>query len=128
LTLESYPVVDDFVVRLIEREGVKFVELASAARGRLAWFPAWEHADRDLRHFVAADVPIGTFDRPYDDADENWTISIFEQGGWVYVDENDSRFRVPTPRYLAAWAALIDSFNPITPLDATSDATSGEDE
>ena len=92
------------------------MELASASRGRLAWFPAWEHADRDLRHFVATDVPIGTFDRPYQDVDEDWSISIFEQGGWVYVDEGDTHFRVPTAQYLAAWAALVDRFNPIMPL------------
>jgi hypothetical protein len=26
---------------------------------------------------------------------------------------------VPRDRYLAAWAALIDAYNPITPLDET---------
>lgn len=117
MSLQSYPTVDDFLVRIIDLDGVSFVELASASGGRLAWFPAWEHADRDLRHFVAADVPIGTFDEPYEDVDENWSISIFHDGGWVYVDENDHRFRVRTDRYLQAWAALIDRFNPVTPLD-----------
>lgn len=109
--------VDDFLVRLIDVDGASFVEFASASRGRLAWFPAWEHADRDLRHFVAADVPIGTFDRPYRDDDEAWSIEIYEHEGWVYVDENEKTFRVPTQRYLEAWAALIDRFNPIMPLD-----------
>jgi hypothetical protein len=119
--IEAYPSIDDFVVRLTQeggdQDGASFVEFASASRGRLAWFPAWEHVDRDLRHFVAADVPIGTFDRPYQDVDEAWSISIFEQGGWVYVDEDDRHFRVPTTLYLEAWAALIDRFNPIMPLD-----------
>lgn len=117
MTLESYPIVDDFVVRIVEQDGVAYLELASESRGRLAWFPAWEHVDRDLRHFTPLDVPIGTFDRPYEDVDEDWTISIFEQAGWVHVDENDHRFRVPTDRYLHAWAAVIDRYNPIAPLD-----------
>jgi hypothetical protein len=117
VTLESYPIVDDFVVRLIQQDGVGFLELASESRGRLAWFPVWEHADRDLRHFTPIDVPIGTFDRPFDEVDEDWSISIFEQAGWVYVDENDHRFRVPTERYLRAWAAMIDRYNPIAPVE-----------
>jgi hypothetical protein len=117
MSFESFETVSDFAVRLIDDDGVKFVELANEERGRLAWFPAWEHADRDLRHFTAADVPIGTFAEPYYDADEEWSISIFEHAGWVYVDENGSRFRVPRDRYLQAWAALIDPFNPIEPLD-----------
>jgi hypothetical protein len=118
MSLESFEAVSDFSVRLIEIDEVKYLELASESRGRLAWFPAWEHADRDLRHFTPADVPIGTFAEPYYDAADDWSISIFEHGGWVYVEENGSRFRVPRDRYLQAWAALIDRFNPIEPLDA----------
>lgn len=125
--LDSFPVVDDFVLRLVgesDDEGGKHIEMASVARGRVAWFPAWDNADRDLRHFVPYDVPLGTIDEPYDDRDEGWRILIFEQGGWVYVAEGDdpnatgfvSAFRVRTERYLQAWAALIALYNPITPL------------
>ncbi len=105
--------VDDFIVRL---NGDRFIEMVSASQGRLAWFPAWEHADRDLRHFIAADVPFGTPDAPYVDEDEAWGIRIFEENGWVYVNENGATFRVPRERYFHAWAALIDQFNPIVPL------------
>ena len=98
------------------------------ALNRLAWFPAWDHADRDLRHFIPSDVPLGTIDEPYEDADEGWRIFIFEHRGFVYVLEGDSPnaeffprfFRVPRDRYLAAWAGLIDAYNPITPLDLES--------
>jgi len=62
-------------------------------------------------------VPIGTFDKPYQEVDEGWSISIFEQGGWVYVDESETRFRVSINRYIEAWAALIDRFNPIMPFE-----------
>jgi hypothetical protein len=126
--LDSFPFVDDFLVRLVDAgEGNLQIELASAARGRLAGFPAWDHADRDLRHFIPSDVPLGTIDEPYDDRDEGWRIVIFEHGGWMYVAEGDgvdaaepsSLFRVRRERYLQAWAALIDLFNPITPLDDT---------
>ena len=99
--------------------------LVSRKKGRLAYFPAWEHADRDLRHFTAADVPLGTMDIPYDDADDNWRIIIFEHKGFVYVLEADDPraedfkrwFRVARDRYLQSWAMLIDVFNPIKPLD-----------
>ena len=128
--LDAFPIVDDFVVRLTEEEeGGLHIEFASAAEGRLAGFPAWDHADRDLRHFVASDVPLGSVDTPYEDRDEGWRIMLFEHAGWVYVaDQTGSadvrgtvnRFRVRSPRYMQAWAALIDLYNPITPLDEPS--------
>jgi hypothetical protein len=127
--VDHYPSISDFSVRLVETdEGGKQLEFASVSRGRLAWFPAWEHVDRDLRHFIATDVPLGTFDEPFLEEDEAWRIVIFEHDGWIYVAEGDhpvsggftSRFRVPRDRYLKAWAALIDAHNPITPLDEDS--------
>ena len=125
--LDTFPIIDDFAVTLAEYdEGGKHVEFVSASHGLLAHFPAWDHADRDLRHFVPSDVPLGTRDEPYDDRDEGWRILIFDHAGWVYVAEGASPnatdfisfFRVNLDRYIAAWAALIDQFNPITPLDA----------
>ena len=125
--LEAFPVITDFALRLFDSgdEGGMHLEYASASQGRLAQFPAWDHVDRDLRHFIAADVPFGTLAEPYDDRDETWRILLFEDGGWVYVAEGEepnatsftSRFRVLRERYFQAWAALIDQFNPITPLD-----------
>ena len=126
--LDAFPVIDDFSVKLGDpADGGKHLERACAAPGRLAGFPAGDHADRDLRHFVAADVPLGSIHEPYDDRDEAWRILIFEEGGWIYVAEGDdpnatefaSKFRVKRERYLQAWAALIDQFNPIKPLDET---------
>jgi hypothetical protein len=126
LALDGFPVIDDFSVRISDDEA-HTVDLFSAAHGRLAGFPAWEHADRDLRHFTPADVPLGTLAEPYDDRDEGWRILLFEHAGFVYVLEGDDPrgtrfavyFRVPRERYLQAWAALIDFYNPITPLDDT---------
>lgn len=118
--LQSFPTIDDFAVDVRAR-----LEFRSARKGTLASFPAWEHADRDLRHFDATDVPLGSIDDPFEDADERWRIVIFEHRGHVYVLEGKSPttkdfpvyFRVPRDRYFEAWAAVIDRFNPITPLD-----------
>jgi hypothetical protein len=96
------------------------LEYRSAARGRLAWFPAWEHVDRDLRHFIADDIPNGTRDEPYIDVDEGWRIEIFQEDGWVYVTENDVAFRVRADDYLRVWNGLIDEFNPVESFDASS--------
>ena len=124
--LASFPVIRDFAVTLRDsHEGGRHLEFTSASRGRLAGFPAWDHADRDLRHFTPADVPYGTLDIPYEDADEGWRIVIFERGGFVHVLEGSAAraedfalfFRVPRERYLAAWAAVIDAYNPVMPLD-----------
>lgn len=110
-------------------DDVRVIEFTSATQGALARFPAWEAADRDLRHFTPGDVPIGALDEPYDDRDDAWRILVFEHAGWVYVLEADdphtltfgTYFRVRRERYLQAWAALIDFYNPITPLDDTSE-------
>src|SRR5215212_6972361 len=102
--------IDDFAIEL--RDGI--VELVAGEGGeRLAWFPAWENAERDLRHFDADDIPIGPEDIPYEDADEGWRIAIFERGGFVYIQEGDAprgplsrAFRVPRERYFEAWVEL----------------------
>jgi hypothetical protein len=130
LALDGFPTIDDFAVVLVDsEEGGKHVEYRSARYGRLAEFPAWDHADRDLRHFTPYDVPLGSADEPFDERDDAWRILIFESGGHVYVLEGASPktdvfptyFRVPVGRYMQAWAALIDVYNPITPLDEKSD-------
>jgi hypothetical protein len=122
VALDAFPVVEDFAVELREYgEGGQHVELTSAAHGRLAHFPAWDHADRDLRHFTPMDVPFGSLAVPFEDRDEAWRILIFENGGYVHVLEGDAPnddtfsrfFRVPRDRYIEAWAALMALFNPV---------------
>jgi hypothetical protein len=128
IDLATVPLIPDFAVELRGMEDAgKLVHFVSASKGELAWFPAWEHADRDLIHFSAADVPLGTLDEPFDDRDEGWRIVIFEEGGSIYIFEDDRpngerfprRYRVLRDRYLMAWAAVITTFNPIVPLDET---------
>jgi hypothetical protein len=107
--------IDDFEVRIAGDDRV--IVFASAARGELARFPAWERADRDLRHFADDDIPTGSRDEPFVDADEGWRIEIFETGEHVYVVENGRRFRVPRGDYFAAWEALIARYNPSLSLE-----------
>lgn len=130
LALDGFPAIDDFAVVLTDSgEGGMHAEFRSARHGRLADFPAWDHVDRDLRHFTPYDVPMGSIDEPFDDRDDAWRILLFEHGGYVHVLEGAAPntpvfhtwFRVPTARYMQAWAALIDRYNPITPLDAEGD-------
>jgi len=108
--------IGDFEVRVAGDD--RIIVFASAARGELARFPAWERADRDLRHFVADDIPTGSHAFPFEDADEGWRIVIFEESAHVYVYENDSEgFRVPRDDYFAAWETLIARYNPAISLD-----------
>ena len=96
----------------------------SPTRGELASFPYWDNAERDMRHFVADDVPLGSIDEPVDDSDVDWQIVIFEHAGFVHILEGaapratkfDVWFRVPRDRYITEWARVIDQFNPIEPL------------
>ena len=126
ISLETVETIADFKVELRELEDAgKLLHFVSDSRGELAWFPAWENADRDLRHFTASDVPIGSIAEPYDDCDDGWRIVIFEHGGYVYVFEDDRpkgtrfprRFRVPRDRYFLAWATVMHQSNPLISLD-----------
>lgn len=100
------------------------MHFVSATRGELAGFPYWDNVERDMRHFVSEDVPLSSMDEPFEDADADWQIVIFESGGFVYVLEGaephgtkfDVWFRVPLDRYITEWARVIDEFNPIEPL------------
>jgi len=126
INLDQVPTIDDFSIELRELEDSgKIVHFVSESAGELAWFPSWEHADRDLRHFVATDVPLGAIDDPYDDRDEGWRIVIFEHAGYVYVFEDDRpngtrfprRYRIPRELYFVMWAKIINEHNPMVSLD-----------
>ncbi len=125
IDLTSFPLIADFTIELRESEEYgDHVQFVSPTRGELAGFPYWDNVERDMRHFVAEDVPLGSIDEPVDDADVDWQIVIFERAGFVYVLEGsaphttrfDVWFRVPRDRYIAEWARVIDEFNPISPL------------
>lgn len=113
MALDHFTAVTDFAVRVTDTHLIEYV---SGSHGRIAWFPAWEHADRDLRHFVPSDVPLGTFNEPFVDEDEGWRITIFEHAGWVYIEENGTHHRVPVQQYIEAWARVINHYNPVAPL------------
>ena len=123
--LSDFPVIGDFTIEMRESEEFgQHLYFVSPTRGELAGFPYWDNAERDMRHFVAEDVPLGTIDEPVEDADVDWQIVIFEHRGFVHVLEGaaphttqfDVWFRVPRDRYIAEWARVIDQFNPIEPL------------
>jgi len=123
--LSEFPTVPDFTIELRDSEEYgQHVHFVSPAHGELAGFPYWDNVERDMRHFVAEDVPLGTIGEPVDDADEDWQIVIFEHGGFVYVLEGaaphatefDVWFRVPRDRYITEWVRVIAHFNPVEPL------------
>ena len=117
--------VTDFYLTLDEAdEGGLHIAMMSRARGHLAGFPAWDHADRDLRHFTHDDIPLGIDDEPFEDADEAWRIVILAQGKDVFILEGDAphgeltrRYRIPRDQYLAAWDALIREYHPARSLE-----------
>jgi hypothetical protein len=134
--LDDVPLVSDFYLTLREEEeGGLHIELMSESEGHLAGFPAWDHADRDLRHFTHDDIPLGDEEEPFADADEEWRIVILARGNEVFVLEGDSphgrllrRYRIPREHYLAAWDTLIRQYHLAMSLedvmgeDASADA------
>lgn len=96
--LDDVPSITDFYLTLREHpEGGLHIEMMSRTRGHLAGFPAWDHADRDLRHFTHDDIPIGTDDEPFEDADEAWRIVILGVARAARYDRRDRSFRADLP-------------------------------
>ncbi|MEA2417210.1 MAG: hypothetical protein QOI58_3867 [Thermoanaerobaculia bacterium] len=124
-TIDDAPRVTDFYLTLNEYpEGGLHIAMMSRTRGHLAGFPAWDHADRDLRHFTHDDIPLGTDDEPFEDADEAWRIVILALEKDVFILEGDAprgpltrRYRIPRDQYLAAWDALIREYHPARSLE-----------
>jgi hypothetical protein len=123
--LNDFPIIGDFTMELRESEEYgQHLHFVSPTRGELASFPYWDNVERDMRHFVPEDVPLGSMEEPVEDADVDWQIIIFENHGFVYVLEGsaphttafDVWFRVPVDRYITERARVIDQFNPIEPL------------
>jgi hypothetical protein len=125
IDLDDVPPVTDFYLTLREQpEGGLHIAMMSRTRGHLAGFPAWDHADRDLRHFTPADIPLGTDEKPFEDADEAWRIVILARGNEVFILEGDAphgaltrRYRVPRAQYVAAWEDLIREYHPAKSLE-----------
>jgi hypothetical protein len=125
LNLDDAARVTDFYLALrAQPEGGLHIEMLSRTRGPLAGFPAWDHADRDLRHFTPADIPLGTEEIPFEDADEAWRIVILPRGTDVFILEGDAphgaltrRYRIPREQYLAAWDDLIREYHPARSLE-----------
>jgi hypothetical protein len=125
------PIADFFLTLREEDEGGLHIEMMSRTKGHLAGFPAWDHADRDLRHFTPDDIPLGD-DEPFEDAGEAWRIVIVARGRDVFVLEGDAprgplarRYRVPRDQYLTAWNELMVQYHP--PL-ALEDVLGAEDD
>ena len=102
--LDDAPRIAEFSLTLAEeREGGLHIRMMSRSRGHLAGFPAWDHPDRDLRHFTHDDIPLGDDEEPYIDADDAWRIVIIVRGPDVFILEGETptgplprRYRVPT--------------------------------
>jgi hypothetical protein len=120
---DATPIADFFLTLREEEEGGLHIEMMSRSRGRLAGFPAWDHADRDLRHFTPDDIPLGDLE-PFEDADEGWRIVIVASARDVFILEGDAphgelirRYRIPRDQYLTAWNELMVQYHPPLALE-----------
>jgi hypothetical protein len=121
---DATPITGFYLTLREEAEGGLHIVMMSRTRGPLAGFPAWDHADRDLRHFILDDIPLGTEDEPFEDADEQWRIAIVTRGTEVFLLEGDfpngaftRRYRIPRDEYLAAWEELIREYHTAKSLE-----------
>lgn len=114
LDLAAFPAVDDFTLEIRNSAFRALVWYVSPTLGRLS-HPALDHADARIRLWTLADIPMGTPEQPYSDADQGWETYIWRDGAFVYVMEGEGEgeftvwYRVPADRYLSEWQRLIDA-------------------
>jgi photosystem II stability/assembly factor-like uncharacterized protein len=109
---EDFPLVADFEVVLVKREGSTHgyeVLFLSQEKG---WLTSTLLDDRDLCR-KGFEIPL-----PFDDMDQGWWINIGEKNDFVYIWESEfghpekgiSRwYKVPKERYLAEWTQAIET-------------------
>jgi hypothetical protein len=130
LPFAFFPLIKDFEVRLEVMKYRGEPELAAAARrigynvrffsparGYIADFAWWDHAERDL---IRDDfrIPLGDLKDPYSDSDQGWEINIVSRDDYVYILEGNadapvdegysSWFKVNMGTYLAEWQKAIE--------------------
>lgn len=110
-SLEDFPLIEDFEVRLTDHKRFgSQVEFFSQKRGLLAYFPYWDHAERDLckDDFV---IPC-----EYADLDQGWELFILADSNCIYILQGDFDhhaegydlwFKVKKEHYLAKWEKTI---------------------
>lgn len=115
LPSERFPVAEDFAIELFPDPSVQGYALRFVDSGldSAVEFPWWTNVERDLRTWSISDVPAGTVDGPYTDAEQSWEILLWQAGDWIFIMEGDGEaefsvwFRVQSNRYYSEWKRVI---------------------
>jgi hypothetical protein len=119
IDLSQFRAAPAFSVEIVPRAGGagRLLRLADASLGTAIDFPWWDSPDLELGRWTLDDIPLGTLEEPYSDADQCWRILVWQVNGVVYIaagsaDEEglyDTFLSVPGEEYRAAWGGLISS-------------------
>lgn len=115
LSSERFPVAEDFAIEVfpdpsVQGYGLRFVD---SGLDSVVGFPWWTNVERDLRSWSISDVPTGTVENPYTDAEQSWEILLWRAGEWIFIMEGDGEaefsvwFRVRVDRYCSEWERVI---------------------
>jgi hypothetical protein len=90
LDLEAFPIIDDFKVEIFNTKTFMGFHLRFTSKnlGVLTGFPWWDNVD-DMMTQAKGFTPLGTIDKPFEDADESWQILIWEYENFVYIMEGE---------------------------------------
>jgi len=86
---------------------------------KIASFPWWDNADKDISILCISDIPLGTLRNPFNDCEQSWQILIWEKRDYVYIMQGDDPccsefhiwFRVRKENCLAEWEKMINNFH-----------------
>lgn len=91
LDLSSFPVINDFEIRLYNQRGRLgwHLKYYSDSLGILSSFPWWDNVYKDLIGMTIDEIPIGSIDNPYDDLEQGWQLVIWQKRNYIYIIEGN---------------------------------------
>ena len=86
--------------------------------GKLVTFPWWDDPATDIREWSISDIPEGSLESPYWDADQGWHIYLWRVDEYLFVAQGgevenwfDVLLRVPFDLYQSEWVRVIRSLS-----------------
>ncbi|KAF5051701.1 hypothetical protein DSECCO2_416270 [anaerobic digester metagenome] len=121
LDLKAFPLIDDFQITLkgSRNWGMHLYYFNNSLNRKIASFPWWDNAEKDISIMCISDIPLGTLRNPFNDCEQSWQILIWEKRDYVYIMQGDDPcctefpiwFRVRKEKYLAEWEKLLTNFH-----------------
>ncbi|WP_328647402.1 hypothetical protein OHS58_05800 [Amycolatopsis sp. NBC_00348] len=106
------------IVLVYQGEGNSSLRFIDSSLGKEVAFPWWEDPASDIRSWSMSNIPEGSVEAPYWDADQGWHIYIWRVEGSILIAQGgdtenwyENLLKVPIHQYRSEWERLIVSLS-----------------